>query len=78
MEISAMNKPQFDVGDIEVGDEILFDDAGIVEHNLFWKVVNKISHSRLIVEIREMGFAQKIVIETGDVIILQKNGISVE
>ncbi|MEO6731669.1 MAG: hypothetical protein ABIN01_10670 [Ferruginibacter sp.] len=78
MEPCTMNKPPFGEGDIDVGDEILFDNPGTVEHNLFWKVVNKISNSRLIVEIREMGFAQKIMVETRDVILLQKNGITVE
>lgn len=78
MEQNTMDKTQFEPGDIQVGDEILFNNAATVEHNLFWKVVNKISHSRLVVEIREMGFAQKIMIETRDVIILQKNGITIE
>lgn len=78
MEQNTLNQPRFEMKDIQVGDEILFDNAGAVEHNLFWKVVNKISHSRLIVEIREMGFAQKIMIETRDIITLKKNGRAIE
>jgi len=78
MKQNTTNQKQFEIEDIQVGDEILFDNAGAVEHNLFWKVVNKISHSRLIVEIREMGFAQKIMIETRDVISLQKSEITIE
>lgn len=78
MEQNATNQTEFQMEDIQVGDEILFSNTGAVEHNLFWKVVNKISHSRLIVEIREMGFAQKIMIETRDVITLQKNGMAIE
>lgn len=78
MEQNAMNQTSFEMEDIQVGDEILFNNAGAAEHNLFWKVVNKISHSRLIVEIREMGFAQKIMIETRDVISLQRNGMAIE
>lgn len=78
MKQNTMNQTPFKIEDIQVGDEILFDNAGAVEHNLFWKVVNKISHSRLVVEIREMGFAQKIMIEARDVISLQKSEITVE
>lgn len=78
MEQNALDQTQFEMEDIQVGDEILFDNTGAVEHNLFWKVVNKISHSRLVVEIREMGFAQKIMIEARDVISLQKNGMTIE
>ncbi len=78
MQQYTTNETPFETMDIQVGDEILFRNADVVEHNLFWKVVNKISNSRLVVEIREMGFAQKIMIETRDVILLQKNGIPIE
>lgn len=78
MEQNATDKIQFEMEDIQVGDEILFRNADVIEHNLFWKVVNKISHGRFVVEIREMGFAQKMVIEARDIIILQKSGITTE
>jgi plastocyanin len=74
MEQTTINQTQFEPGDIQVGDEILFNHVDTVEHNLFWKVVNKISHSSLVVEIREMGYAQKLMVEIKDIIILQKNG----
>ncbi len=78
MQANITIETQFETTDIEVGDEILFINDHVVEHNLFWKVVYKISNSRLVVEIKEMGFAQKIMIETRDIILLQKNGITIE
>lgn len=69
-----MEKEKFTMSDIEVGDEIIFDNTQKIEHNLFWRVVNKISNSRLIVEIREMGFAEKYNIDISDVINIHKNG----
>jgi len=72
MQQNTTNETQFETADIQVGDEILFRNADVVEHNLFWKVVYKIPNSRLAVEIREMGFAQKMMIETRDVVLLQK------
>ena len=68
-----MEKEKFTMSDIEVGDEIIFDNTQKIEHNLFWRVVNKISGSRLIVEIREMGFAEKYSIDIRDVININKN-----
>ena len=76
MDQNTMVKTQFEMADIQVGDEILFNNSVNIEHNLFWKVINKISNSRLMVEIREMGYSQKIMIEINDVIILQKNTLT--
>lgn len=68
-----MEKEKYSIDDIEVGDEIIFDDQHPVSHNLFWKVVKKISKSKLVVEIREMGFAEKFSIDVNAVINIQKN-----
>ncbi len=67
-----MKKKHYTIDDIQVGDEILFDDTHKVEHNLFWRVINKISNYQIIVEIREMGYAEKYIIAVKDVINLQK------
>ncbi len=64
--------------DIEIGDEILFEDGNKVEHNLFWRVINFFSDSKVIVEIRDMGFAEKIMIDIRDIIVLQKSGLQLE
>ena len=66
-----METKHFSIDEIQVGDEILFDDLHKVQHNLFWRVVSKISNNRLIVEIREMGYAEKYIIAVKDVINLQ-------
>lgn len=71
-----MKKVKFSINDIHVGDEILFSDQHRVEHTLFWRVVNKMSRNRLIVEIREMGYAQKIIVSVKDVINLQRNTLA--
>lgn len=67
-----MNKKQYTIDDIQVGDEILFEDTHKVEHNLFWNVINKISNNQIIVEIREMGYAEKYIIAVKDVINLRR------
>jgi plastocyanin len=68
-----MNNENFKMTDIQVGDEILFANAQKVEHNLFWKVIKKISSSRLVVEIKEMGYAEKYSIDISDVVNIQKS-----
>lgn len=68
-----MKRKIYTIEEVQIGDEILFEDAHKVEHNLFWKVVNKISNSRLVVEIKEMGYAEKFYIDIQDVINLEKS-----
>lgn len=71
-----MKRKLYTIDEVQIGDEILFDDTHKVEHNLFWKVVNKISQSRLIVEIKETGYAEKYNIDIQDVINLEKENAS--
>lgn len=71
-----MEKQHYTIDEIQVGDEILFEDTHKVEHNLFWRVINKISNNRLIVEIKEMGYAEKYIIAVQDVINLQRSNIA--
>ena len=73
-----MKSEKYKMDDIAIGDEVLFNDNIKVEHNIFWKVINKISNSRLLVEIREMGYAEKFHIETSDIIALQRGGMQIE
>ncbi|MEO7766500.1 MAG: hypothetical protein ABIS01_03705 [Ferruginibacter sp.] len=61
---------------IHIGDEVLFEDTHPVQHNLFWRVVNKISNNKLIVEIKEMGYAEKYTIFLKDVINLESNNLA--
>lgn len=68
-----MKKSNFIMDQIHVGDEVLFNDAHPVEHNLFWRVINKLSNNQLIVEIREMGYAEKCIVSVKDVINLQRS-----
>jgi len=65
-----MNNSNFSIEDLQIGDEILFESnpKHKVEHNIFWRVVNKISKSKLVVEIREMGYAEKFKIDIREVI----------
>ena len=58
---------------IHIGDEVLFKDEHPIQHNLFWRVVNKLSNNKLIVEIREMGYAEKYIVSVKDVINLHRN-----
>ncbi len=69
-----MERKFYTTDEVQIGDEILFEDTHKIEHNLFWKVVNKISQGRLIVEIKEMGYAEKYNIDIQDVINLERNG----
>jgi len=71
-----MKKKHYKIEDIHIGDEILFDDTHKVEHNLFWKVINKISNHELLVEIREMGYAEKYIIAVKDVINLRRSHLA--
>ncbi|MBC7888432.1 MAG: hypothetical protein H7Z13_11130 [Ferruginibacter sp.] len=68
-----MEKSKFTIDEIHIGDEVLFKDAHPVQHNLFWRVIHKLSRNRLIVEIREMGYAEKYIVYVKDVINLEKN-----
>ena len=68
-----MKKSKFTMDEIRIGDEILFKDAHPVQHNLFWRVINKISNNQLIVEIKEMGYAEKYTIFLKDVINLERS-----
>ena len=72
----SMRKRQFSIDDIQIGDEILFNDEHKVHHNIFWRVVNKLSNNRLIVEIKEMGYAEKIIVAVKDVINLHRNNMA--
>ena len=71
-----MKKVRFSIDDIRIGDEILVNDQHPIEHNLFWRMVNKLSRNRLIVEIGEMGDAQKIIVSVKDIINLQCNTLT--
>jgi hypothetical protein len=71
-----MRKRQFSIDDIQIGDEILFNDEHKVHHNIFWRVVNKLSNNRLIVEIKEMGYAEKIIVAVKDVINIHRNNMA--
>ncbi|MEO6547670.1 MAG: hypothetical protein ABIN94_06705 [Ferruginibacter sp.] len=68
-----MEQAKFSMDEIHIGDEVLFEDAHPVQHNVFWRVVNKISNNKLIVEIKEMGYAEKYTIFLKDVINLERN-----
>ena len=65
----------YTIDDINVGDEVLIIDHHQTHHNLFWRVVNKIARNRLIIEIKEMGFAEKYNISIKDVLIIERNCI---
>ncbi len=69
-----MEAKQFSIDEIQIGDEILFDG---VEHNLLWRVINKISNNRLIVEIKEMGYAERFTIAVTDVIVLESSSFAI-
>ena len=73
-----MNNNNFSIEDIQIGDEILFDSIHKVEHNIFWRVVNKISKSKLVVEIREMGYAEKFNIDIRDVVSIRTGALQFE
>ena len=68
-----MKKSRFTIDQIHIGDEVLFKDGHPIEHNLFWRVVNKLSNNKIIVEIREMGYAEKYIVSVSDVINLHRN-----
>ncbi len=69
---------KFSIANIMVGDEVLFVDGNKIEHNLYWKVINFFSKDRVMVEIREMGYAEKLMIDIRDIIDLQRSGLQME
>lgn len=71
-----MKRAKYTMNQIHIGDEVLFKDAHPIQHNLLWRVVNKLSNNRIIVEIREMGFAEKFIISVNDVINIEKNRLA--
>ena len=68
-----MKKATYKIDQINIGDDILINDKHQTHHNLFWRVINKLSNNRLIVEIKEMGYAEKYTISIKDVINLEPN-----
>lgn len=72
-----MKKRKFTMEQIHIGDEVLFKDEHPIQHNLFWRVVNKLSNNKLIVEIREMGYAEKYIVSVKDVINLHRNRFAI-
>lgn len=69
---------KFSIANIMVGDEVLFVDGNKIEHNLYWKVINFFSKDRVMVEIRDMGYAEKLMIDIRDIIDLQRSGLQME
>ena len=71
-----MQTSTFTIDQIHVGDEVLFRDEHPVDHNLFWRVVNKLSNNSLIVEIKEMGYADKFIVSVKDIIDLKRSSFA--
>ena len=71
-----MHTSTLTIDQIHVGDEVLFRDEHPVEHNLFWRVVNKLSNNSLIVEIKEMGYADKFIVSVKDIIDLKRSSFA--
>ena len=65
----------YNIDEINIGDEVLINDYHQTHHNLFWRVINKIAKNRLIVEIKEMGFAEKYNVSIKDVLIIERDCI---
>ena len=70
-----MLKVSYNIDDVDIGDEVLIIDNHQTHHNLFWRVINKIAENRLVVEIKEMGFAEKYNISIKDVLKIKRNCI---
>lgn len=70
-----MPKGNYNIDEIHIGDEVLINDYHQTHHNLFWRVVNKIAKNRLIIEIKEMGFAEKYIVLIKDVLVVERNCI---
>lgn len=68
-----MKNKFFKIDEINIGDDVLINDRHQTHHNLFWRVINKLSNKKLLVEIKEMGYAEKYIISIKDVINLEKN-----
>ena len=65
----------YNIDDINIGDNVLINDHHQSHHNLFWRVINKIARNRIVVEIKEMGFAEKYNISIKDVLLIERNCI---
>lgn len=71
-----MKKTKFTMDEINIGDEVLINPSLPVHHNLFWRVVNKLSNNQLILEIREMGYADNFIVSVNDIVNLQRTGLA--
>ena len=65
----------YTIDDIDIGDEVLIIDHHQTHHYLVWRVINKIAKNRLLIEIKEMGFAEKYNISIKDVLMIERNCI---
>ena len=70
-----MPKGSYTIDDINIGDDVLIIDHHQTHHNLFWRVINKIAKNRLVIEIKEMGFAEKYNVSIKDVLMIERNCI---
>ncbi len=71
-----MKNKFFKIDEINIGDDVLINDKHQTHHNLFWRVINKLANNKLLVEIKEMGYAEKYIISIKDVINLEKNCVA--
>jgi|GEM_PF-4076567 len=61
-----MEKGDYNLTDINIGDEILFSRAGIDDFRMYWKVIG--FHEEMInIEIDEMGYEDKLYIDAKDI-----------
>lgn len=71
----ATIKVAYKTDDNDSSDENLINDYFQTQHNLFWRVTNKIAKNRSVVEIKEMSFAKKYTISIKEELKIKRNCI---
>lgn len=61
-----INKNTYSLNDIEIGDKVIFYRQGIEDFRLYWEVID-FPNNMIEIEINEMGYKDKILIDLENV-----------
>jgi hypothetical protein len=62
-----MSKPKYTIGQINIGDKIIYKEKYRTNGYPFWKVVAKVDQSLIMIEINEGIFHEKRIIEISEI-----------
>jgi hypothetical protein len=62
-----MSKPDYDIKQIKVGDEVIYHDRYAEEGSSTWRVISKLDKTLIVIEKIEKGVTEKRMIDASDV-----------